>query len=282
MDNLHVLPEQLITMSTGVSIKNLSYAYQQNLFILQNIHLNIRPGQVVAVMGGSGSGKSTLLKLISGQLTNYQGSIQVLGQDLRGISQRKLYAIRKQTGMLFQNGALFTDLNVFDNIAFPLREHTALDENIIRNLVYMKLYAVGLFGTQSLMPSQLSGGMAKRVALARAMALDPQLLLYDEPFSGLDPLSLRHIGSLIRKLNNALGACSLMTTHAIAESLALVDYVYFIHQGQIRAAGTPQQIREHADPVVQEFMFGTTGTSDQQHFTAIRDVADLPYLEALR
>lgn len=268
-------------MNTQVSISSLSFGYQPDKLILRDIHLKIAEKQVVAIMGGSGSGKSTLLRLISGQLNNFQGEINVLGQDMSNIREKNLYALRKKMGMLFQFGALYTDLNVFENIAFPLREHTQLSENIIRNIVYLKLNAVGLFGTQDMMPSALSGGMLKRVALARTIALDPQLIMYDEPFTGLDPVSLQQVGKLIRELNDALGVCSIMTTHAIEESLSIVDYVYFIHQGVVRAKGTPDEMRNHSDSLVQQFMFGKENLEPDNAGTNFRYATDQKFPEAL-
>ncbi len=236
-----------------VQLEKLHFAYGERE-ILSGIDLTIHKGQLVAIMGGSGSGKTTLLRLISGQIQASKGSVHVLGQNVSQLNQKNLYALRRQMGMLFQFGALFTDLTVFENVAFPLREHTKLPESIIRDLVLMKLNAVGLRGAAQLKPNELSGGMARRVALARAVALDPMLIMYDEPFAGLDPISLGVTGHLIRRLNDALGAASIMVTHDVSESLQIVDYVYFISKGRIVAQGTPQEIRESSDPFVAQFI----------------------------
>lgn len=236
-----------------VSLTGVDFAYGERS-VIRALDLTIPRGKVVAIMGGSGCGKTTLLRLIGGQLRPTAGRVEVAGQDLSLLSQAGLYALRRKTGMLFQFGALFTDLSVFDNVAFPLREHGGLSEALTRDLVLMKLEAVGLRGAANLMPSALSGGMARRVALARAIALDPMLILYDEPFAGLDPISLGVIGQLIRKLNDALGASSVMVTHDVSESLQIVDYVYFVAEGQIVAQGTPDEIRCSAHPFVRQFI----------------------------
>ncbi|HSC81726.1 MAG TPA: ABC transporter ATP-binding protein [Chitinolyticbacter sp.] len=224
--------------------------------VLADVSLSVKQGQVVAVMGGSGSGKTTLLRLIGGQLRASAGTVWVDGEDMGGLGEAALYERRKKLGMLFQFGALFTDLSVFDNVAFPLRERTNLPEALVRDLVLMKLQAVGLRGAAQLMPNELSGGMARRVALARAIALDPQVMLYDEPFTGLDPISLTTIGSLIRELNDALGAASIVVTHDVAESLAIVDYVYFLAGGRVIAEGTPEAVKASEDPFVRQFIRG--------------------------
>ncbi len=236
-----------------VSLRGVRFAYGERE-ILRGVDLDVPRGRVIAIMGGSGCGKTTLLRLIGGQLKAGQGSVVVDGQDLGTLGRAPLYALRRKMGMLFQFGALFTDMSVFDNVAFPLREHTALDESLIRDLVLMKLDAVGLRGAHALMPSQLSGGMARRVALARSVALDPMLIMYDEPFAGLDPISLGIIGQLIRRLNDALGASSIMVTHDVSESLEIVDYVYFVSEGRIVAQGTPDEIRASRDPFVHQFV----------------------------
>ena len=236
-----------------VRLEGVRFAYGERE-ILSGVDLAVHRGQVVAIMGGSGSGKTTLLRLIGGQLRAASGKVEVGGQDLGRLSTQALYAIRRRMGMLFQFGALFTDMSVFDNVAFPLREHTELPAELIRDLVLMKLHAVGLRGAQSLMPSELSGGMARRVALARAVALDPMLMLYDEPFAGLDPISLGVTGQLIRRLNDALGAASIMVTHDVQVSLGLVDYVYFVSNGTIVAQGSPEEIRTSNDPFVCQFV----------------------------
>lgn len=236
-----------------VRLKDVHFAYGERS-ILQGIDLSVRRGQVVAIMGGSGSGKTTLLRLIGGQLRASQGEVRVAGSELSRLGRNDMYALRRRMGMLFQFGALFTDMSVFDNVAFPLREHTDLPPEVIRDLVLMKLDAVGLRGAGKLMPSELSGGMARRVALARAVALDPMLIMYDEPFAGLDPISLGVVGQLIRRLNDALGASSILVTHDVHESLAIVDYVYFVSDGRIAAEGTPDEIRASRDPFVHQFV----------------------------
>ena len=205
-------------------------------------------------MGGSGCGKTTLLRLIGGQLRAAAGQVEVDGQELGALGTHDLYALRRRMGMLFQFGALFTDMSVFENVAFPLREHTDLPESMLRDLVLMKLNAVGLRGAAELATSELSGGMARRVALARAIALDPMLIMYDEPFAGLDPISLGVIGQLIRRLNDALGASTVMVTHDVHESLEIVDYVYFVSDGKIVAEGTPEEIRASSDAFVHQFI----------------------------
>ena len=236
-----------------VRMKAVHFAYGERE-ILKGIDLEIHRGQVVAIMGGSGCGKTTLLRLIGGQLMARQGVVEVEGAELAALGHQRLYALRRRMGMLFQFGALFTDMSVFDNVAFPLREHTDLESGLVRDLVRMKLHAVGLLGAENLMPAELSGGMARRVALARAIALDPMLMLYDEPFAGLDPIALGVIGQLIRRLNDALGASSIMVTHDVNESLGIVDYIYFISEGRVVAQGTPDDIRHSGDPFVHQFI----------------------------
>ncbi len=224
--------------------------------ILTDVSLTIARGQVVAIMGGSGSGKTTLLRLIGGQVKAQSGAVLVDGEDVGTLSESRMYNMRRKLGMLFQFGALFTDLSVYDNVAFPLRERTNLPETVIRDLVLMKLQAVGLRGAHTLMPFELSGGMARRVALARAIALDPMLMMYDEPFTGLDPISLSTIGQLVRELNDALGAASIIVTHDVTESLAMVDYVYFLSGGRVVGQGTPDEIRASSEPFIKQFING--------------------------
>ena len=245
------------TQAPLVRIADLSFAYEGNggrRKILDGIDMAIPRGQVVAIMGGSGCGKTTILRLIGGQLRPQEGGVTMDGQVVHTLNDRRLYALRRRMGMLFQFGALFTDLSVFDNVAFPIREHTKLPEELIRDLVLMKLHAVGLRGAAHLMPNELSGGMSRRVALARTIALDPQLIMYDEPFTGLDPISLSIIGQLIRKLNDALGASSIIVTHDVAASLKIVDYVYFVSEGRIAAEGTPETIMNSDIPFVKQFV----------------------------
>jgi phospholipid/cholesterol/gamma-HCH transport system ATP-binding protein len=236
-----------------VDIQDLHFSYDGRP-VLQGINMQIPRGRVVAIMGGSGCGKTTLLRCIGGQLRPSGGMVCLGDQRVSEMSLAELYGLRRKMGMLFQFGALFTDMTVFDNVAFPLREHTDLSDEMIRDLVLMKLEAVGLRGARALMPGELSGGMARRVALARAVALDPMLVMYDEPFAGLDPIALGVIGQLIRKLNDALGATSIMVTHDVHESLMIVDYIYFVSQGRIVAEGTPDAIRRSADPFVHQFV----------------------------
>ena len=219
-------------------------------------------------MGGSGSGKTTVLRLLGGQIRPQAGSVSVDSQDVHALKFVDLYALRRRMGMLFQFGALFTDMSVFDNVAFPLREHTALPEVVVRDLVLMRLHAVGLRGAHALMPAEISGGMARRVALARAIALDPQLIMYDEPFAGLDPISLGVTANLIRSLGDALGAASIVVTHDVHESLAIVDYVYFLAEGKIVAHGTPAEIRASELPYVQQFIAGSPEGPVRFHYPA--------------
>jgi phospholipid/cholesterol/gamma-HCH transport system ATP-binding protein len=256
-DNFSQQPwDTRVTGANLVEIDNVSFAYDSQRTILRGINLSIPRGKVVAIMGGSGCGKTTLLRLIGGQIKPTSGAVRVGGQTVHQLNEDELYELRRKMGMLFQFGALFTDMSVFDNVAFQMREHTDLPEEMIRDLVLMKLHAVGLRGANQLMPSELSGGMARRVALARAIALDPMLIMYDEPFAGLDPISLGVIGQLIRKLNDALGATSILVTHDIVESLQIVDYVYFVSEGVIVAQGTPDEIRASKMPFVHQFVKG--------------------------
>lgn len=238
-----------------VELRDVQFGYGPRE-VLRGISMRIPRGKVVAIMGGSGCGKTTTLRLIGRQLKPRKGEILVCGQSMAKLSREDLYAMRRRMGMLFQFGALFTDMSAFDNVAFPLREHTDLSEELIRDLVMMKLHAVGLRGAAHLMPAELSGGMARRVALARSVALDPQLIMYDEPFAGLDPISLEVIGQLIRKLNDALGASSIVVTHDVQESLRIVDYIYFLSEGRVVAEGTPDEIRASTDPWVHQFVWG--------------------------
>jgi phospholipid/cholesterol/gamma-HCH transport system ATP-binding protein len=230
--------------------------------------MRIPRGKVVAIMGGSGCGKTTILRLIGGQLRPTSGRVLVAGQSVADLDREGLYEMRRRVGMLFQFGALFTDLSVFENIAFPLREHTALPAELIHDLVLMKLNAVGLRGTAALRPSELSGGMARRVALARAVALDPMLVMYDEPFAGLDPISLGVVGQLIRRMNDALGITSVVVTHDVYESLRIVDYLYFVSEGKIVAEGTAEEVRASRDPFVRQFVDGDPDGPVPFHYAA--------------
>jgi phospholipid/cholesterol/gamma-HCH transport system ATP-binding protein len=236
-----------------VEIRDLYFSYGTRP-ILSGLRMDFPRGKVIAVMGGSGSGKTTILRLIGGQIGPSSGSIIVDGKPVDANDTAALYALRRKMGMLFQHGALFTDLTVFENVAFPLREHTRLPEELIRDLVLMKLHAVGLRNAAQLKPSEISGGMARRVALARAIALDPQLIMYDEPFAGLDPISMGVTANLIRRLNDALGSTSILVSHDVHESFAIADYVYFLSQGRIVAEGTPMQMHDSTDPYVKQFV----------------------------
>jgi phospholipid/cholesterol/gamma-HCH transport system ATP-binding protein len=241
--------------SPVVSIRGVDFSYAPGeRQILGGLHMEFRRGQVVAVMGGSGCGKTTVLRLIGGQVTAQTGSVEFEGREISAMNSDELMQARRRMGMLFQFGALFTDLSVFENVAFPLREHTNLSEELIRDLVLMKLNAVGLRGARDLMPSQISGGMARRVALARAIVLDPPLIMYDEPFAGLDPIGLGITARLIRNLNDALGATSILVTHDVEETFEIADYVYFIANGKIGAQGTPDELNRSTDPFVRQFL----------------------------
>ena len=253
---------------TAVQLTDVSFGYDRRRPILRGIDMSITRGKLTAIMGGSGCGKTTILRLIGGQLRPQRGSVIVAGKDVASLDRDELFALRRKIGMLFQFGALFTDMSVFENVAFPLREHTELPEELIRNLVLMKLNAVGLRGAAQLRPSELSGGMARRVALARAIALDPLLVMYDEPFAGLDPISLGIVGQLIRKLNDALGITSVVVTHDIYESLKIVDYIYFVAEGRIVAQGTPEDVRASTDPFVRQFVDGEPDGPVPFHYPA--------------
>ena len=253
---------------TAVQLTDVSFGYDRRRPVLRGIDMTIPRGKLVSIMGGSGCGKTTILRLIGGQLRPQRGSITVAGQDVLALDRDALFALRRKSGMLFQFGALFTDMSVFENIAFPLREHTELPEELIRDLVLMKLNAVGLRGAAQLRPSELSGGMSRRVALARAIALDPMLVMYDEPFAGLDPISLGIVGQLIRKLNDALGITSVVVTHDIYESLKIVDYIYFVAEGRIVAQGTSEDVRRSSDPFVRQFVDGAPDGPVPFHYPA--------------
>ena len=240
-------------MPNLVEIRDLHFAYGDRP-ILSGLEMDFPRGKVIAVMGGSGSGKTTILRLIGGQLVPTRGGVTVDGKPVDTRNQAALYQMRRRIGMLFQHGALFTDLTVFDNVAFPLRENADLPDELLRDLVLMKLHAVGLRNAAMLKPAEISGGMARRVALARAVALDPQLIMYDEPFAGLDPISMGVTANLIRRLNDALGSTSILVSHDVHESFSIADYVYFLSQGKIVAHGTPQQMLESSDPYVKQFV----------------------------
>jgi phospholipid/cholesterol/gamma-HCH transport system ATP-binding protein len=234
-------------------LRDVSCGYGDRI-ILESVNLRVPRGKVLALIGTSGGGKTTVLRLLGRQLRPLSGQVLFDGQDLAGLNLDQLYAVRRRMGMLFQFGALFTDLSVFENVAFPLREHTNLPEAMIRDLVLMKLNAVGLRGARDLMPSEVSGGMARRVALARAIALEPDLVLYDEPFAGLDPISLGIAARLIRDLNDALGLTSIVVSHDLHETFGIADEVAMIANGRVVAQGTPDELRRSEDPLVRQFV----------------------------
>jgi phospholipid/cholesterol/gamma-HCH transport system ATP-binding protein len=236
-----------------VELRNLTFGYGERI-ILDDISLSVPRGKVTALMGASGGGKTTVLRLIGGQYRAQSGALLFDGEDLGQFDQNALYAARRRMGMLFQFGALFADLSVFDNVAFPLREHTDLPPALVRDIVLMKLNAVGLRGARDLMPSEVSGGMARRIALARAIALDPELVMYDEPFSGLDPISLGTAARLIRELNDAMGLTSIFVSHELAQTFAIADHVIILANGKIATQGTPAQVRESTDPLVYQYV----------------------------
>jgi phospholipid/cholesterol/gamma-HCH transport system ATP-binding protein len=236
-----------------VELRHLTFGYGERV-ILDDISLVVPRGKVTALMGASGGGKTTILRLIGGQNRAQSGQTLFDGQDIGPMNQTELYAARRRMGMLFQFGALFADLSVFENVAFPLREHTDLPEPLIRDIVLMKLNAVGLRGARELMPSDLSGGMARRIALARAIALDPELVMYDEPFSGLDPISLGTAARLIRQLNDSMGLTSIFVSHELEQTFAIADHVIILANGKIATQGTPVQVRQSTDPLVYQYV----------------------------
>lgn len=251
-----------------VEVRDLVYA-RGSKTIFEGIDITIRKGKITGIMGPSGTGKTTLLKLISGLLVPDEGTIHVWGEDIHRMSHHRLYAVRRKMGMLFQSGALLTDMTVFENIALPLQEHTRLPASMIHDIVLLKLEAVGLRGARDMMPAQLSGGMARRVALARAIVLDPQLISYDEPFTGQDPISKGVLVQLIRLLNNALGMTSILVSHDIKETLSISDYIYIISNGRIISQGTPEQIRKSQSPWVQQFLLGLPDGPVPFHYPGI-------------
>jgi phospholipid/cholesterol/gamma-HCH transport system ATP-binding protein len=238
-----------------VQIREVDFKYGPRS-ILSNLTLNIPRGRVTAIMGGSGCGKTTLLNLIGGRLRPTKGQVLVDGLSVPDLDKKALYELRKRMGMLFQTGALLTDLSVFENVAFPIREHTRLPEALLRHVILMKLQTVGLRGARDLMPSELSGGMARRVALARAIAMEPMMILYDEPFTGLDPISKGVIAKLIRELNDALGITSIVVSHDVAETCLISDYAYLMGDGRIIGQGTPQEVQQSKSEHVRQFMDG--------------------------
>jgi phospholipid/cholesterol/gamma-HCH transport system ATP-binding protein len=240
-------------MDNLIEVNDLHFSYGPHQ-VLKGINLTIPRGKIVGIMGSSGCGKSTLLSHFGGQLRPSSGSVKFMGQVVHELSNDELYKMRLKMGMMFQVSGLFTDMSVYDNLAFPLREHTNLPEELIHDLVLMKLHAVGLRNARNLMPNDLSGGMERRVALARAIAADPALIIYDEPFAGLDPISLNTIANLIRKLNDALGVSSVVVTYDLSESLKIVDYIYFIHDGVVVAQGDVNEVAHSQDPFVRQFL----------------------------
>ena len=250
-----------------VTVRGLSFRRGERV-IFQDVNLDIPRGKVTAIMGPSGTGKTTLLRLIGGQIRPDAGLIEVDGLRVPELGRRELYQLRKRMGMLFQSGALFTDLSVFDNVAFPLREHTRLSEALIYTLVLMKLEAVGLRGARSLMPAELSGGMARRVALARAIALDPMIVLYDEPFAGQDPISMGVLTKLIRTLNDALCLTSIIVSHDVKETAAIADHLYLISDGHVVEHGTPEELGRSTSPWVDQFMHALPDGPMSFHYPA--------------
>jgi phospholipid/cholesterol/gamma-HCH transport system ATP-binding protein len=263
-----------------VDVDSVAFSYGRRP-VLEGITMRVPRGKVVAIMGGSGCGKTTLLRLIGGQLRPTSGRLMVAGEPVHELDAAGLYRLRRRMSMLFQFGALFTDMTVFENVAFPLREHTTLPESMVRDLVLMKLEAVGMRGSHPLLPAELSGGMARRVALARAVVLDPALVLYDEPFAGLDPIALAVIGQLIRKLNDALGATSIVVSHDVHECLEIVDYLYFVSAGRIVAEGTPDEVRSSRDPFVRQFVHGEAEGPVPFHYAARPYAADVGLAKAV-
>jgi len=257
-----------------VRVRGLRFSRGQNR-IFDGIDLDIERGKVTAIMGPSGTGKTTLLKLIAGQLRPDEGSILVAGSNIHELSRRELYELRTRMGMLFQSGALLTDLTVFENVAYPLREHTRLPESMIRTLVLLKLEAVGLRGARHLMPAELSGGMARRVALARAIALDPMMVMYDEPFTGQDPISMGVLMQLIRQLNDASRLTSLVVSHDVRETAEIADYIYVLSQGQVIEHGVPQRLMRSHSEWVQQFMHGLPDGPVHFHYPGVGLEPDL-------
>jgi len=250
-----------------VDVRDVHYAVGRRT-IFSGLNLQARKGRITAIMGPSGTGKTTLLKLITAQIAPQRGNVLVWGQDLPKLRQREIFAVRKRMGMLFQNGALLTDMDVFENVAFPLREHTDLPEELIRTLVLTKLHAVGLRGAARLMPAELSGGMSRRVALARAIVMDPEILIYDEPFVGLDPISLGVILRLIRQMNEALGITSIVVSHDVKELATIAHESYLLSEGKVVASGTPQELATSDSDVVRQFMNGDADGPVPFHYPA--------------
>ena len=250
-----------------IEIRDLDYS-RGHMQIFKGLNITISRGMVTAIMGPSGTGKTTLLRLITRQLIPDRGTILVDGIDIAKLSQKDLYVMRRHFGMLFQNGALLTDLSVFENVAFPLREHTRLPNRLIRHIVLTKLHAVGLRGAADMMPTQLSGGMARRVALARAIVMDPEFLIYDEPFVGLDPISMGVIVRLVRKMHDALGISSILVSHDVDEISTVADCSYLISDGKVAASGSPEELQKASSKLVRQFMHGMADGPVAFHFAA--------------
>ena len=250
-----------------IEIRDLKYSRGPRA-IFDGLNLSIKRGEITAIMGPSGTGKTTLLRLITRQLIPQQGAIYIDGIDIANLSQRELYQLRQRFGMLFQNGALLTDLSVFENVAFPLREHTKLSQRLIRHIVLTKLHAVGLRGAAGMMPAELSGGMARRVALARAMVMDPDILIYDEPFVGLDPISMGVIVRLVRRMNDALGITSIVVSHDVEEIATVADRSFLLSHGKVAASGSPDELRTANSDLVRQFMFGMADGPVGFHYDA--------------
>ncbi|QWF71170.1 ATP-binding cassette domain-containing protein [Methylomonas paludis] len=268
------MPKSANPDSNIVSVEKLSFS-RGSRKIFDDISLNIPRGKITAIMGPSGTGKTTLLKLIGGQLYPDQGRIHFDGKNVHKLNTTELYTLRKRMGMLFQTGALLTDMDVFENVAFPLREHTQLPESMIRTLVLMKLQAVGLRGARGLMPNELSGGMARRAALARAIVLDPLMIMYDEPFTGQDPISMGVLVHLIKALNSTLGLTSIIVSHDVAETAAIADYIYVLSEGKIIGQGSPEQLQKSDSPWVQQFLNGYADGPVHFHYPANNYFDDL-------
>ena len=270
-----------MVIGNGMAVGRSVGAGGDNVAVLRDVHYSVdgKPvfagldvefvrGQVTAIMGPSGTGKTTMLRLMTGQIRADSGSVEVEGREVSSLSRRELYAMRRRMGMLFQNGALLTDLDVFENVAFPLREHARLPERLVRSLVLAKLHAVGLRGAARLMPQQLSGGMARRVALARAIVMDPDILIYDEPFAGLDPISMGVVMRLIRSLNDALGISSILVSHDVHEIAQIADRSYILSEGKVVARGSPRELADHPSPIVRQFMEGLADGPVPFHYPA--------------
>jgi phospholipid/cholesterol/gamma-HCH transport system ATP-binding protein len=268
-------------MENLVEIKDVNFKYDVRP-VLEGINMTVPRGKIIAIMGLSGCGKTTILRMIAGVLKPQTGTVKVAGRVVHELDQESLYALRRRMGMLYQFGALFTDLSALDNVAFQIREHTELPDAMVEDLALMKLNAVGLRGARDMMPSELSGGMARRVALARTIALDPVLIMYDEPFTGLDPIAMGVISNLIRRLNDVLGATSIIVTHDVQESLKMVDYVYFMADGAVVAQGTPDEIRSSKAPFVHQFVWGEIDGPMPFHYPAAPYAADLELESARR